>query len=197
MRREDSVPSARGVELVNLQKRYRVQTAALLAFALNLKGRLRLGKKKFNICFVDDNAIRNLNLAFRGQDKPTDVLSFPWNEAGSPPPVEPSLRPLRRHGQDGITDFLGDVVISVQTAGRNAGAEGHSTLNEIRWLILHGVLHLLGYDHEHDTGKMTALELALREQLGVAGRLAEEKTKSKIKRQKSKDKSSNCPGFAF
>jgi len=73
------------------------------------------------------------------------------------------------HLPGGITNFLGDVVISVETARRNARAEKHSTLNEIRWLVLHGVLHLLGYDHEHDIGEMIALELALREQLGVAG----------------------------
>ena len=184
MKGKDCVSVARGVELVNLQKRYRVQTASLLAFALDLKRRLPLGKRKFNICFVDDNAIRNLNLAFRGQDKPTDVLSFPWNEAGGAPPLEARLR-SHRGGQHGITDFLGDVVISVQTAGRNAGAEGHSTLSEIRWLILHGVLHLLGYDHEHDTGEMMSLELALREQLGVAGRPA---LIRQVKRQNAKGK---------
>ncbi len=68
-------------------------------------------------------------------------------------------------------------------------AEGHSTLNEIRWLILHGVLHLLGYDHERDSGEMVALELALREQLGVAGGPGG-KSKSKVKMQKAKVKSS-------
>ena len=66
--------------------------------------------------------------------------------------------------------FLGDVVISVETARRNARREGHSTANEIRWLILHGVLHLLGYDHETDRGEMTALEISLRARLGIAGR---------------------------
>ena len=68
-----------------------------------------------------------------------------------------------------LRDFLGDIVISVETARRNARGEGHATLMEIRWLILHGVLHLLGYDHEVDDGEMTALELRLREQLGVDG----------------------------
>jgi ssRNA-specific RNase YbeY (16S rRNA maturation enzyme) len=61
------------------------------------------------------------------------------------------------------------VVISVETARRHAAMEGHSTLNEIRWLILHGVLHLLGYDHEDDTGEMVALELALRDKLDEKG----------------------------
>ena len=119
MKGEDSLASARGIELVNLQKRYRVPAASVRSFALNLKSRLRLGKKKFNICFVDDSAIRNLNLAFRGKDKPTDVLSFPWNEAGHALP-SPGPRP-QRDGRHGIADFLGEVVISVQTARRNAG----------------------------------------------------------------------------
>jgi len=60
-------------------------------------------------------------------------------------------------------------VISVETARRNAEFERHTTLNEIRWLILHGLLHLLGYDHEKDSGQMITLELALREKLDVAG----------------------------
>lgn len=65
--------------------------------------------------------------------------------------------------------FLGDVVISVETAKRSAGAEGHPTSTELKWLILHGILHLLGMDHETDHGEMTALELALRTRLGVDG----------------------------
>jgi probable rRNA maturation factor len=170
--------------LVNRQKRYAVRTASLGGFVRKLKRRLRLGNIEFNICFVDDKAIRRLNSAYRGKDKPTDVLSFPWNEA------ESHLRPHRRvpHGQQacgGIKNFLGDVVISVEAAGRNAGAEGHSTLNEIRWLILHGVLHLLGYDHERDGGEMNELELVLREQLGVAGG---RQAKEQVKSQKSKVK---------
>jgi probable rRNA maturation factor len=184
--------------LVNLQKRYVIPSASLTAFARNLKRRLRLGNWEFNICLVDDEAIRGLNLAYLGRDHATDVLSFPWKEAAGPILLEPRppSRPLQ---QGGITNFLGDVVISVETARRNAREEGHSALNEIRWLILHGALHLLGYDHERDSGEMIALELALREQLGVAGRLARERQfkiqnsrfkrpKTKFKRQKSKVK---------
>jgi len=179
MREKNRVPGVRGVVLVNLQKPYVVRTASLSAFVRNLKRRLRLGTREFNICFVDDSAIRNLNSAYRGKDKATDVLAFPWNEVDGPLPPEPRA-PSRRGERGGITNFLGDVVISVETARRNACVEGHSTLNEIRWLILHGVLHLLGYDHEHDSGEMTALELALREQLGVAGGLGgKEKSKGK------------------
>jgi probable rRNA maturation factor len=172
--------------LINLQRLYAVPNASLMPFVRNLKRRLRVGKRDFNICFVDDRAIRRLNSAYRGKDKATDVLSFPWEEAAGPHRLEtPSTSRVRDGG--GIENFLGDVVISVETARRNARGEGHSTLNEIRWLILHGALHLLGYDHERDKGEMIALELALREQLGVAGGTTA-RDKSKVKRQKSKVK---------
>ena len=150
---------------VNLQKRYVVRTSSLLVFVRSLKGLLRLDKSEFNVCFVDDSAIRHLNLAYRGKDKSTDVLSFPWNEAGSA--HVPGLSHSKAGG--GFTNFLGDIVISVETARRNAEFEGHNTLNEIRWLILHGLLHLIGYDHEKDNGQMIALELTLREHLGLDG----------------------------
>ena len=77
-------------------------------------------------------------------------------------------------------------MISAHTARRNARAEGNSTANEIRWLIVHGLLHLLGYDHETDVGEMTALELSLRDHLGIAGERASQK--KKIKNQKAKVK---------
>ena len=73
-------------------------------------------------------------------------------------------------------------MISAETARRNAAAAGHSTWTEIRWLILHGALHLLGYDHATDDGEMTALELSLRGRLGIE----ELRGKSKSKRQKCK-----------
>jgi probable rRNA maturation factor len=173
-----------GVELVNLQDEYVLRRAALAAFVRDLRRRLRIESREFNICFMDNNEIRRLNLAYRGKDEPTDVLSFPWRETDGP--LLPGQRsPSRLRHRDGITNFLGDVVISVETAGRNARDEGHSTLNEIRWLILHGVLHLLGYDHEHDSGEMIALELALREQLGVAGG---SQGKKQVKSQNAKPK---------
>ena len=167
MRRQNSERTARGVTLV-AATRYKVDVSSLKRFTRNLERRMRVEEKGFNVCLMDDAAIRQLNARYRGKHVATDVLSFPWNEA-----VRPS-RPVRRvpsaaRWQGGITGFLGDVAISVETARRQAAREGHSTLNEIRWLVLHGVLHLLGYDHERDDGEMVALELSLREQLGGAG----------------------------
>lgn len=159
MRRNRHASDASGIVLVNRQKHYAVKSAALTAFTRELQQQLRLGTRGFNVCLVDDRAIRRLNSAFRGKDKATDVLSFPWNDGDAPED--------RQHAGE-LKDFLGDVVISVETARRNARREGHSTLHEIRWLVLHGALHLLGYDHENDAGEMNALELKLRDRLGIA-----------------------------
>jgi len=173
--------------LVNLQKRYAVRRASLGPFVQNLKRLLRLGGRDFNICFVDDQAIRRLNFAYRGKNRATDVLAFAWNETPGPSGLKLRSKSSPRR-LAGIKNFLGDVVISVEMAKRNAGHEGHPTMNEIRWLILHGALHLLGHDHARDSGEMAALELSLREQLGIAGPLGvENKVKSlnaKVKRQK-------------
>ena len=145
---------------------------------MELKQTLQLGRYDCNVCLVDDREIRRLNLLHRGKDRATDVLSFPWNDrpklcrpqAGS---ERPGPRHPRRHAKQGAApefkNFLGDIVISVDTAKRNARKERHSTLNEVRWLILHGVLHLLGYNHQSDRGEMTKLELALRRRLGISG----------------------------
>jgi len=92
---------------------------------------------------VGDRAMRRLNRVYRGQDATTDVLSFP----GAPSP-------------DGL--HLGDVVVSVPEASRQAVARGHSAGREIRLLALHGILHCLGHDHETDGGEMERLERRLR-----------------------------------
>jgi probable rRNA maturation factor len=149
---------APGVALVNRQRRYAVNRGRLLSFSAELRRQLRLGKREFSICLVDDATMRRLNAVYRGKEQPTDVLSFRWQEGDD-----------RGEQAPGLENFLGEVVISVETARRNSRLETHSTLNEIRWLILHGVLHLLGYDHERDDGEMNRLELKLREKLGIAG----------------------------
>jgi probable rRNA maturation factor len=89
--------------------------------------------------FVGDRAMRLANHRFRGKDKATDVLSFP--------------------GEEG---YLGDILISVPTARRQAAEAGHGVEREIRTLLLHGILHCLGYDHETDQGEMERLERRLR-----------------------------------
>jgi probable rRNA maturation factor len=164
--------------ILNQQSKYVVSSSRLGEFVRELRQALRLGRRDCNVCFVDDRQIKRLNSLYRGKDCATDVLSFAWNAQQRQPPQRPGSeharsRYTRRSANERAVlefkNFLGDIVISVDTAKRNARKEGHSTLNEIRWLILHGVLHLLGYNHEQDHGEMTRLELALRSRLGISG----------------------------
>ncbi len=136
-----------------------------------------MGRRDCNICLVNDREIRRLNALFRGKERATDVLSFPWHARQRRACSRTTRGHTRRRQTGGGPDasaklefrnHLGDIVISVETAKRNARQEGHSTLNEIRWLILHGLLHLLGYDHESDEGEMIRLELGLRTRLGFS-----------------------------
>jgi len=95
---------------------------------------------------VGDRTMRGINREFRGIDATTDVLSFPGGETPEGP-------------------HLGDVVISVPRAAEQARAAGHRTARELRVLLLHGVLHCLGYDHENDDGEMERTERRLRRRL--------------------------------
>jgi len=107
------------------------------------------------VVITTDRRIRRLNRAWRGVDKATDVLSFP---AGDDP---------------GPARHLGDLVISRETAARQARNEGHALATELRVLALHGLLHLLGYDHERDSGRMARIERRLRRQGGLPSGLIE------------------------
>jgi probable rRNA maturation factor len=158
--------------VISRQSKVKTDVGGARVFARRLARELKLGRRHFNVCLVDDQTIRDLNAAFRSQPHATDVLSFAWagQEPGSPSPQD--LRRRSHRGGGGSVDgefrrFLGDVVISVETARRNARSAGHATDMEIRWLILHGLLHLLGMDHETDNGEMESLELGLRGRLGL------------------------------
>jgi probable rRNA maturation factor len=97
------------------------------------------------VLLADDARLKELNSSFRHKNKPTDVLSFPAFE-----------------NEEGIA---GDLAISLETAQRQADEHGHALEDEVRILMLHGVLHLAGYDHEVDNGEMRALEAELRDDL--------------------------------
>jgi probable rRNA maturation factor len=140
--------------VINRQQRVRLDLRGARLYVRRVRAALRLGRKNFGVCFVDDARIAELNRRYRRKPRPTDVLSFPWKSEAP-----------RAGGDRDFRNYLGDIVISAETARRNARAAGHSTAREIRWLILHGTLHLLGYDHETDDGKMTRLERALRHRL--------------------------------
>jgi len=133
------------VEVVNRQRRLKLDTEAWSTFAARALDAIRKSESSATIAFVSDKRIRELNRQFRGIDEETDVLSFPAEEKFN----------------------LGDVAVSVDTAIVQAKENGLSFDEEIAQLILHGLLHLCGYDHERDDGEMNRLELKLRERLGV------------------------------
>jgi len=131
------------VVLLNRQRRRPVRPKRLrrlledAARSLGVSGEVAL-------VLTRDPAVRELNARYRGKDKPTDVLSFPG---------------------PGGTAGLGDIVVSVDTAERNARRRGRTLQRELDVLALHGFLHVLGYDHETDDGTMNRLERRLRRKL--------------------------------
>lgn len=131
------------------------QFLALAQAAVRLKGQV-------SVLLTTDPAIRRLNRQFRGKNKATDVLSFPA-EAAFP-------------GMAAAAQIAGDLAISVPTALRQATEQGHPLSTEVKVLILHGLLHLAGYDHEIDNGKMARRELVLRARLGLPKGLIERAT---------------------
>lgn len=151
--------------VVNRQSTVGLDLSALRAYVRRLRRALRLQAGDFNVCLVSDREMERLNAQYRGKPHPTDVLSFPWTAEGRT--GRPKRVRLSPPASREFAGFLGDIVISAETARRNARAARHSTAREIRWLVLHGVLHLMGYDHEADSGQMTALELAWRDKLGL------------------------------
>lgn len=115
-------------------------------FARRVLRALEVEASDLAIAFVEDDAMRDLNRKFRHKNKTTDVLTF--------------------RGDD--STHLGDIVISIDQARRQAADEKHSLATEVRYLVLHGILHALGYDHETDKGEMNALELSVRNRVGLA-----------------------------
>ena len=124
------------------------------------------------IVLVSDPRMRALNRTYRGKDYATDVLSFP-QLAPSPKPRIPSSRRAPSPQPLAPTGFLGDIVIARGVAKRQARAAGHPELDELRLLALHGLLHLLGYDHERDNGRMRRVERRLRRTGGLRQGLIE------------------------
>ena len=109
---------------------------------------------EFSVLLTGDERLRALNLQFRGMDKPTDVLSFP------------ALAEATDRGG-------GDLAISLETASHQAASHGHSLQMEVKILILHGLLHLAGYDHERDQGQMQRREKLLRKRFDLPTGLIE------------------------
>lgn len=138
--------------IVNLQRKLPLNVKPIRDFAESLVSSVKEAEgREFSVAFVSDKRMTELNGFFRGKDSTTDVLSFPHE----PDEFDPDR------------SNLGDIVISAEQARKQATENDLTLEAEIKQLILHGVLHLCGYDHETDTGEMNARELELREQLGI------------------------------
>ena len=136
-------PGRLDVVLLERQRRRRTSPARLRRVLRGAAAILRV-RGEVAVVLAGDGLLRRLNRDYRGKDRPTDVLSFPG---------------------DGGESGLGDVVISVATAERNARGLGRTLQQELDVLALHGFLHVLGYDHETDDGSMDRLEARLRRRL--------------------------------
>ncbi len=130
-----------------------------------------------SIRFVSDREMRRISREFRGKDTTTDVLSFvgdfapiPSNGSGTDEGDEPVAfaQPVVDGPEPDAGPYLGDIVISVPTARRQAEQRGHAVERELKILLLHGLLHCLGYDHETDDGTMERVEAELRTKYGIS-----------------------------
>lgn len=132
---------------------------AIAAFVRECLDELRRAKAgdtertSVSIAFVSDREMRLLNGRYRGRRRTTDVLTFEATDDDVEP--DTSRRPL------------GEIVISVDQARRQALSERHALATEIRYLLLHGIIHALGYDHETDDGEMNLLEIRIRRRVGL------------------------------
>jgi probable rRNA maturation factor len=140
------------IEVVNRQRKVRVDCERWREFAERALKVVPAGGAGATVAFVSDRAMRELNRRWRGKVGTTDVLSFPAGQ---------------EEFERGAGLSLGDVVVSVEQAARQAAEHGLDFEGEVAQLILHGLLHLCGHDHERDGGEMNALELRLRRRLGI------------------------------
>lgn len=158
--------------IVNRQSRISVRLRDLDKFVVRARRRLRLAKDSFAVCLVSEAEIARWNRAYRGKSGPTDVLSFATNARET----KRRRAKTRRARKGDLFDFdaaaanrsaqyIGDIAIAPAVAKRNASRFGRTFDDEMRILILHGILHLMGYDHEADDGQMERRENKLRREL--------------------------------
>jgi probable rRNA maturation factor len=153
--------------ILNRQRAVRLARSPLESFLRRVKTELGLGEAGITVCLVSDSEIAQMNEMFRRKMGPTDVLSFPAAERRRPARLRRGSFKLKM-GKMKTGEDLGDIAISPATARRYAKKQGRRLPDELRVLILHGVLHLLGYDHETDRGEMDRVERKLRKRLGLA-----------------------------
>jgi probable rRNA maturation factor len=155
--------------ILNRQKKVPLAEQPLSEFLGKILQELNFAQAEVSIAFVSDEEMAKWNQDFRHKKGPTDVLSFP---ALSKRRAERHVKRKHLVVKSPVTagGFLGDIAIAPETARRFAKENGRTLDNEIRILMLHGVLHLMGYDHESksDLGQMTRIEQKLRRRLGLA-----------------------------
>jgi len=166
------------MKLVILRKKVAgLSPSTLERFVLRARRAVRL-PRHVNVLVTNSRELHSLNRRFRGADKPTDVLSFPAPLAGS--------------GE--ASRMAGDVAISADIARENAHRLGHSVADEVKILALHGILHLAGFDHEHDHGEMARKESQLRRRLKLEVGLIERTQPRARKVSSRKDSKHQKPG---
>lgn len=146
------------IEVVNRQRLARIDARRVARLADVTLGAIGRDGANLTVAFVRDRVMRELNSKFRGNDRATDVLSFPAEDERE------SASGVHFIGSS-LSEHVGDIVVSTDTALRQANDAGHSFAREVDELVIHGVLHLCGYDHETDRGQMNRLELKLRMKL--------------------------------
>lgn len=156
------------VTVVNLV-RDRAATAGLAGWLAGAAPRSAQGE--VGIALMSDRRLHALNLTYRGVDRATDVLSFPGDAGRRTGRAGAAGQGSARRSKFNKVNYLGDIAIAAGVARRQAAAQGHALRTELRVLALHGLLHLLGYDHERDQGEMRKLEERLRRRAGLASGL--------------------------
>jgi probable rRNA maturation factor len=147
------------IEVVNRQRKIKIIQNEWNDFVFRVVQSIAESKNKsVAVAFVSDRKMRELNRTFRGKDATTDVLSFPY---------EADDFEFGAEFSDSDENYLGDIAISLEQAQRQAFENDLNLETEIKQLVLHGVLHLCGYDHETDSGEMNELELKYRRELKI------------------------------
>ena len=169
--------------ILNRQRRVRVSVRDLEKFLAQASRVLRLPRGSFTVCLVTDAEIARWNRGYRGNQGPTDVLSFPAVDEGrqrkprdsragrgarSSAPAASFASSTSFASPGSSASYLGDIAIAPAVARRNARRFKRTFEEEMRILIVHGMLHLMGYDHETDTGQMDRRERRVRRRLGLA-----------------------------
>ena len=158
--------------ILNKQKKVRLAARPLREFLRKTQRELKIVGSEITIAFVSNAEIAQWNEAYRKKKGSTDVLSFPATSGARHQTRRRKSPAAGRARADWngakAPEILGDIAIAPETAKRYAKKNGRSLAREIRVLMLHGVLHLMGYDHESDNGQMNRIEQRLRRRLGIA-----------------------------